>query len=309
MLKNITLIIAMLLPVAAASQGTASASSVDSARNAAAISAPDLLLPSIGGNLPKVVKARQEPYIVSADLYVPSGKTVVIEPGSVLLFSNFTGLHVEGRLVADGTRDRPIVFSSVFDQTYNPRAPMHANPYDWDGIYMHESGIGSTMANCTIMYSVYGISSLTKYIRFDNVVFKSNGRSDLTIEGLKHPVTSLPYSYALTVADASKDGVPVKILMDPMGKKRTALRYSGIGLLAAGCVTGIWCGVQAGNDAKVVESLKDTRVTDINSNLIQNTGADYDRAMRNRTRDQWFAVTGFALAFLGAAGLCVSFAF
>jgi hypothetical protein len=309
MLKNITLIIAMLLPVAAASQGTASGSSVDSARKTTAIPALDLHEPTIGGNLPKVVKARQEPYVVTADLYVPSGKTVVIEPGAVLLFSNFTGFHVEGRLVAEGTRDRPIVFSSVFDQTYNPRAPMHANPYDWDGIYMHESGIGSTMAYCTIMYSVYGISSLTKYIRFDNVLFKGNGRSDLTIEGLKHPVTALPYSYALTVADASKDGVPVKILMDPLAKKRTALRYCGIGLFAAGCVTGIWGSVQAGNDAKVVEGLRDTRVTDINSSLIQNTSADYNRAMRNKNRDQGWAITGFALALLGATGLCLSFTF
>jgi hypothetical protein len=313
MLKNVTLIIAMLLPVAAASQATSFGVSYgatgDSARKTTAISAVDLHEPSIGGNLPKVLKARQEPYVVTADLYVPSGKTVVIEPGSVLLFSNFTGLHVEGRLVAEGTPQQPVVFSSVFDQTYNTRAPMHANPYDWDGIYIHEGGIGSNLANCTIMYSVYGISSLTKYIRFDNVLFRSNGRADLTIEGLKHPVTTAPYSYALTVADASKDGVPIKILMDPLGKKRNMLRYCGIGLFAAGCVTGIWGSVQASHDASVVQGLRDTRVTDINANLIQNTAADYDRAMKNKNRDQGWAVTGFALAVLGATGLCLSFTF
>jgi hypothetical protein len=305
MLKNVISMIAVLLPIAAVS-----GASPDSVRNAAEISAVDLHLSAIGGNLPKVVKARQEPYIVTADVYVPSGKTVVIEPGTVLLFSNFTSLHVEGKLVAEGTPDRPIVFSSALDQTYNPRAAMHANPYDWDGIYIHEGGIGSTMANCKIMYSVYGTSSLTKYIKLENVVFKDNGRADLTIEGLKQSVSpAVPYSYALTITDARKDGVPVKILMDPMGKKRTMLRYCGIGLCAAGCVTGIWCGVQAGNDEKTLNSLKNNQITDINSNLIKNSDADYGKAMQTRNRDEWIAVTGFVLAMLGAAGVAFSFTF
>jgi hypothetical protein len=281
----------------------------DSARSASAAPAMELHAPTIGGNLPKVLKARQEPYVVTADVYVPSGKTVVVEAGTVLLFSNFTGLHVEGRLVAEGTKENPIVFSSVMDETYNPRAQLHANPYDWDGIYIHESGIGSSLANCTVSYSVYGVSSLTKYIKFNDVVFRKNGRSDCVIEGVRQPVTALPYSYALTLADAKKDGVPVKILMDPLANKRTVLRYSGIGLFAAGCVTGIWSSAAASNDAKVVNSLKDTMVTSINSNLIKNLKADYNRALSNRNRDQWFALAGFALALLGGTGLYLSFTF
>jgi hypothetical protein len=284
--------------------------SVDSARSASA-GAPgaDLHQAAIGGILPKVVKARQEPYVVTADVYVPSGKTVVIEPGCVLLFNNFTGLHVEGKLVAEASLRRPIVFSSVMDQTYNPRTDMHANPYDWDGIYIHESGIGSTMSHCTIMYSTYGISTLTKYIKFDSVAFRHNGRSDLTIEGVKQPVSSAQYSYGMTIADARKDGVPVKILMDPMGKKRTLLRYCGIGLCAGGLVAGLWSTVAAANDQKVVNSLKDTEITGPGSNLIINQDSDFQRATQNRTRDEWIAATSFTLALLGAAGLCLSFTF
>jgi hypothetical protein len=312
MLKNAIHILYMLLPIAVAGQGLSGSSffaSVDSVRNTAAVSGPDLHQPAIGGNLPKVVKARQEPYVVMADVYVPSGKTVVIEPGTVLLFNNFTGLHVEGKLVAEGTQDRPIVFSSVMDQSYNPRTDLHANPYDWDGIYIHESGIGSAMAHCTILYSTYGISSLTKYIRFDSVVFRHNGRSDLTIEGTKQSVSITPYSYGLTIADARKDGVPVKILMDPMGKKRTMLRYCGIGLCAAGCVTGIWSGVQAGNDEKTLNGLKDNTIADIHDNLYQNSSSVYNKALQTRNRDVWIAVTGFVLALLGATGVGLSFTF
>jgi hypothetical protein len=287
------------------------AASPDPAQTAASAgeTALEIRQPTIAGNLPRILKARREPYVVTADVYVPSGKTVVIEPGAVMLFSNFTGLHVEGNLVANGTSDKPIVFSSAMDQEYNPRAPMHANPYDWDGIYIHEGGIGSTMANCKITYSVYGISSLTKYIRFDVVTFQNNGRSDLTIEGVKQTITSKPFSYALSVVDAKKDGVPVKILMDPMGKKRTILRYSGLGLLAAGCVTGIWCSVAASSDQKNLNGLKNTQIANINDNLYQNSASVYNKALQTRNRDQAWAITGFALALLGGAGIIVSFTF
>jgi len=215
--------------------------SVDSARSSPpVIAATDHHQPAIGGILPKIVKARQEPYIVIADVYVPSGRTVVIEPGCVLLFNNFTGLHVEGKLVAEGSAQRPIVFSSVMDQNYSTRTDMHANPYDWDGIYIHESGIGSTMTHCAIMYSTYGISSLTKYIKFDSVSFKRNGRSDLTIEGVKQLVLNAPYSYGMTIADARKDGVPVKILMILWERKGHFCGIAASGFAWAGASPG--CG-------------------------------------------------------------------
>jgi hypothetical protein len=290
-------------------QNAPGASVTDTPKDKPTDTPKDVYLPTLGGNLPKVLKARVEPYFVTADIYVPSGKTMIIEPGCVLLFNNFTGLHVEGKLVAEGTKDRPIVFSSAFDKEYNAHTAMHANPYDWDGIYIHEGGIGTSLSNCKINYSVYGISSLTKYIMVANAVFHDNGRSDLTIEGIKQAVTAKPYSFALTIADAKKDGVPVKILMDPMGKKRTILRYCGIGLCAAGCVTGIWSGVQAGKDEKTLNSLKDTQIAHIDDNLYQNSSSVYNKALQARNRDEWIAVTGFALALLGAAGVGFSFTF
>src|SRR5665647_3097029 len=67
-------------------------------------------LVELAGDLPKTVTADKSPYLVVADLFVPTGKTVVIEPGTVFLFKNFTGLHVRGTLIAKGTSIRPVVF-------------------------------------------------------------------------------------------------------------------------------------------------------------------------------------------------------
>lgn len=266
-------------------------------------------LETLGGNLSKVIVAKKQPYFVTSDIYVPSGKTVTLEPGVVLLFKNFTGMHIEGRLIAEGTSKKPIVFSSEFDRSFNPGTGTRANPYDWNGIYIHESGIGSMLAYCKILYSVYGITALTKYIKFDNVRFLSNGRSDLTIEGKKPLITAEPYSYTLTVSDAKRDGVPVDILMDPYAKKRGVLRYSGLSLLAAGGSMGLWWSMQAGRDSKRLSDLSDTTVSDQNSPLVANRRSDYEAALRTKNRDIGLSVTSFVLALLGGVGLGFSFTF
>ena len=140
-------------------------------------------LPSeLGGDLPKIVTVDKSPYIVVADLYVPTGKTVVIEAGTVLLFKNFTGLHVRGILIAKGTALAPVVFSSENDQNYNKLSNLNPTPFDWNGIYIHNDGIGTDLENVKISYSVKGIFSETKFIRIGNGMFSDNGRSNCTIE-------------------------------------------------------------------------------------------------------------------------------
>ena len=51
-------------------------------------------------------------------------------------------------------------------------------------------------------------------------------------------VESSPYSYSISVKDAMVDGVPVKILQDPEARKRNSFRYSGLGICAAGAISG-----------------------------------------------------------------------
>jgi hypothetical protein len=264
---------------------------------------------TLGGNLPKVVENHGMPYLVTSDIYVPSGKTVRIEPGVILLFRNFTGMHVEGRLVAEGTSEKPIVFSSEFDKMFNPSSALHANPYDWNGITIHENGLGSSFSDAKLMYSVFGINSLTKYIKLDKMHFSNNGRSDLVIEGKIPIVSAQSFTYALTIDDARKDGVPVKILMDPRAKKRTFFRYSGLSFLAAGCATAIWSATQLRQDGGRLTEVSDAEVVDENSNLVKNEPSVWESASSKRNWDTGVAVIGSVLAVLGGAGFGFSFTF
>ena len=109
----------------------------------------------------EVWTAEMSPIIITGDVTVPRGVTLTIEPGVVVKFvplnddqnsfndPNRCELRVEGRLYANGTAERPIVFTS------NSEEPA---PADWYAIRI--IGIG-TLTYCTIEYAVHGVYSNT----------------------------------------------------------------------------------------------------------------------------------------------------
>ena len=192
----------------------------------------------LAGDLPKLIDADGSPYLVTADIFVPSGKSVTIEAGTVFLFKNFTGIHVQGILEIKGTKSAPVILTSENDKMFNPLGELNPTPYDWNGIYIHKDAIGSELVNFIIQYSVKGIVSETRFLKIENGIFKDNGRSNLTIEDEEKTVTDAPYSYSLSIKDATVDGIPVKILTDPDAPKRQWIRYSGLALFIGGGALG-----------------------------------------------------------------------
>jgi len=233
--------------------------------------APD----TIAGQLPDTVRAHIKPYLVSGDIEVPSGKTVIIEPGTTFLFKGLTGLHVQGKLLAQGSKERPIIFTSENDRGVDSSRSAYPNPYDWNGIYLHSDATGTVMQYCKVLYSVYGIVSETKYIRLDPIICLRNGKSNLVIDGKLKPVTDAPFRYVLSVSDVKAEGVPVRTLNDPYASRRSVMRYAGFaGLLAAGA-GGAYFGEQW------LQSQKD---------LTNFSGDDPTAALRSGTDSQWHAL-------------------
>lgn len=259
----------------------------------------------LAGELPREVRADKSPYIVKADIFVPSGKAVRIEPGVVFLFNNFTGLNVQGVLTAKGTPLRPIIFTSANDRTYSG-ATLNPTPYDWNGIYIQKDGMGTVIENFKVMYSVKGIVSETKFINIVAGVFNDNGRSHCTVEGVERQVTiGKPFSFTVSLKDATIDGVPVNILRDPQAVKRNTFRYSGLTVMAGGIALGSVFGV------KYVESRKISRAfssTDT-SNTLHYSIAICAAAHDQRRRDGTATVIGALLAVAGGAGFYWTFTF
>ena len=260
---------------------------------------------TIAGDLPGVVVAKTKPYLVVSDIYVPQGKTVIMEAVAVFLFKSFTGLHVSGTLLAHGTKDKPVVFTSENDKEYNHASAIDPAPFDWNGIYLHEDAIGSQLSSCAVLYSVDGLSSLTKFIRLSPCLFLHNGRASLTIAGVLYAVTDQPYEYALSANDPSLRGVPVAILKDPNASSRTILRYSGAAISLTGFIMGIVFSSKLSTASHEFDAISGKERT----NLAGNSSASWIETRNIKNKDLATLVAGLSVLIIGGIGIGWSFTF
>jgi hypothetical protein len=261
---------------------------------------------TIAGDLPGVVTAKPLPYLVVSDIYVAQGKTVIIEAGAVFLFKNFAGLHVSGALLARGTKDKPIVFTSENDKEYNKASRVDPAPFDWNGIYLHEDAIGTQLSFCAVLYSVDGVSSMTKFIRISPCLFLHNGRASLTIEGKQQQVGDQPYEYSLPANDpALSAALASSIARDPNARSRAIIRYSGgaIGLTGLGiCIAFAAKWYQASHRFSQESDLSP-------ANLAGNSSTSWNTARSAKNKAMAVFFSGMGVVAIGGIEVGWSFTF
>lgn len=268
-------------------------------------------LDTIGGPLPKVVKNTGAPYYVQADIEVPADRMVTVEEGVVFLFKGFTGLHVQGRLEIKGSEEKPVVFTSENDKDHNPGSSLIANPYDWNGVYIHSDGLGSTLDHIKVLYSVYGIVSETKFIRVDPGEFRDNGKSNLVVEGVEQAKTPGTTSFVLSTKDATVDGIPVKLLRDPAAPRRNVFRFAGLGLLVVGAGLGVFETIQASGASEELDELSNDDVATLQGfdNLRYGSSEEWEDTRDRRTWSIVGAAAGYTVGAIGGVGFGWSFTF
>jgi hypothetical protein len=261
-------------------------------------------------------------YHVVGDVYVPPGSSVSIEAGTVIMFSEFTGLHVQGTLYARGSETQPIIFTSQHDSSIIGSTTIPPAPFDWNGIDIYESAIGSELFYCNVRYSVYGIRSQTDYCKISSSIFSNNGKADFTIKDVRKEITpEVPYSYsplqdALSTASAETDVQPSPETIpekpaDVANKKQGSigkkfLRYAG---LAFGLGGGAYSAISyftkykpAEDDFKQISELDEQEMRSYTSD-------DWNDAKNQRNSSLIHTVTGAAGAVLGILSFSLSFAF
>lgn len=262
-------------------------------------------LEQIAGDLPKNVSVEKSPYLVISDIFVPAGKTVTIEAGTVFLFKNFTGLHVQGVVSANGTGGRPVVFTSENDPEYNNAANLNPTPFDWNGIYIHKDGFASVLNNIRISYSVNGLISDTKFFQISGSKFSNNGKTDISIEGKESMVQDSLYSYSLSIKDAKIDGVPVRILRDPDANKRNILRYIGLAVFVGGGAAGVVCYNEYTKSQRNLDALSSKE----KANLVFGSNEVWNNAQKRRNQNIALTAGSVLVSLIGAAGFGWSFTF
>lgn len=108
------------------------------------------------------LKAKYNPYVVTANYTIGPGATLTIEPGVVIKARPNFNIRAEGRIVAQGTNDNRINITSIKDDTVwgdtnddgNSSTPAAGN---WSGIIFAGS-TSSNFSNTNIYYAGYGIT-------------------------------------------------------------------------------------------------------------------------------------------------------
>jgi hypothetical protein len=152
----------------------------------------------IGGDLKNkyTFDSDGSPYIVGENLVIAKSDTVFVKKGTIFLFNNYTGIEVFGSLIVEGEENDPVIFTSINDVSYNPKATTFPNPFDWNGISIDLKSGDVKLYNIKLSYSVFGIKSYNQRMIIKNGVFHDNGQYDLVInETIQAVEPTTPFSY------------------------------------------------------------------------------------------------------------------
>jgi chitodextrinase len=103
--------------------------------------------------------ASKSPYIVTGDIIVDDNITLNIEAGTIIRVKDGCKIVVNGKLVAQGTKDLPIVFTSYYDKDYGGTGivqNMETGEFKgfWHGIIAESEGSELSINNSKIFYVV-----------------------------------------------------------------------------------------------------------------------------------------------------------
>ncbi|HEX2957354.1 MAG TPA: hypothetical protein VHO70_11010 [Chitinispirillaceae bacterium] len=241
------------------------------------------------------------PFIVEQDIIVPNGQKVVIKEGCIFLFNPFSGLQVLGELKVAGSQEKPVVFTSIYDNTYNKESPQLPNPFDWNGILVARESGNVNFTNFELEYSVYGIKSQNPGIKIQNGIFKQNGQFHFTLmDKIQFVQDNISYSFNQQDVDPGTGDAPGKGKNVPKGDTKAngngvkAFRFTSLGIGAAGLLVGAIFGAQIPGDINDMET---------------QDSEEWHAADAKKNRDIIASSIGGGVFVLGMACFAISFAF
>lgn len=114
------------------------------------------------------------PYLIYDSLVVPKDVTLTLEPGVCLMFHDSTSLHVRGRLMAEGTLEKPIIFrGDRLDRLFDD-LPYDNTPNRWGGIHFYGESYDNVMTQCDVHSGQYGV-------RLDSLYGEADGEMALVL--------------------------------------------------------------------------------------------------------------------------------
>lgn len=154
----------------------------------------ETLLKSIIGEM--TLSPSGNPYIIDEYIDIPEDSKLTIKSGCIFLFKSFAGMKVFGTIIVEGTKDQPVVFTSINDANFNKNTSQLPNTFDWNGIYIQANSIDAKFRNFTLMYSTFGIKSQKEDITIQSGNFQNNGQFHFTInDNIQYVQDDISYTY------------------------------------------------------------------------------------------------------------------
>ena len=267
----------------------------------------------LGGEIEQtVITSSDNPYIVDQDVLIPDGKTFTIDEGCVLLFKPFTGLVVRGKLLIEGSPSNPVVLTSINDNHYNDKAEMLPNPFDWNGILIHQTADGAVIKNCVISFSVYGVKSQTARLDIESGTFRQNGQFSCTVNDKILPVVdNIQFSWKPPPSDssviASTDSTTKK-KRDNANRTRRIIRYGGLGVGLVGAGVGTVFLVKDLQSRRIIQEYEEASKAGKDP-PPGSTLKDAEKAYDTYPTQEAVAIVSYILGGLGLIGFTLTFIF
>lgn len=127
------------------------------------------LYTEISGNVSGKLTKEKSPYLITKDLIVETGDSLIIEPGVVLFFNERCKFLIKGYIKAEGTRTQRIYFTFYKGS--------------WNGLSFNSSVDGSKLKFCIIeeinkivesTLEKSGLDFVNAYCQIQNTIFRKN---------------------------------------------------------------------------------------------------------------------------------------
>lgn len=148
------------------------------------------------------------PYIVTGDISVPAGVSLIIEPGVIVKFAGPYSLRVHGILRAVGSLTARVVFTSVYDNEFGEDRPREQSPSknDWIGIvFANGNTAESRLEQCIIRYCRKPIEFEQGRSVLDKIIISDCSAASLTLNGIQIPIQDgIQATYGVSAIAASE---------------------------------------------------------------------------------------------------------
>jgi hypothetical protein len=122
----------------------------------------------IKGYITANLTLKDSPYYVVEDIYIDSSFGIMIEPGVELLFFNDRRFYINGNLMAIGTKEKPIIFSTFEDSTWGGIRISNTNNSELTFCIIEKINIEGDTAGTGSVRIVYS------EVKIENSIFREN---------------------------------------------------------------------------------------------------------------------------------------